>query len=427
LLINTGFANPPTSADAWIKINEPQIPEDGNYFMIYHSDDAEHFKLYSDGSFINLEIYGKIHPRGNNLFDLGSSSLKWRDLWLSRNANVTGNVTASYFIGDGSQLTGISTYNASYVPYTGASDNVDLGSYNLTTTGRASIGTSASEAPLTILGGESSGLNDVIAIIGGGQALGDGPSIAFNDYWRGSYTDWTIGKIGAVYDGSDEVYEGSLVFYTNNGGNKDTISEKMRITYDGKVGIGTTTPTAELDVNGSINVTGNGNVTASYFIGDGSQLTGISGADYNFTTNNFNGSGSFTTTGLGTFGSLDVDTLNLNGNKISDSSGSISFDNENLVTTGGITAKDLDINVQNARTITIDWDAEEMEQNVFEIVGAGGPNDIYIDQWGDFYIGEELNVSKSVTASSVITNNITTVNNNVTITSAGGSVIIKLG
>lgn len=45
-------------------------------------------------------------------------------------------------------------------------------------------------------------------------------------------------------------------------------------------------------------------------------------------------------TGLGTFGDLDVDTLNLNGNVISDSTGTISFDNDNLVTTGNLSAND---------------------------------------------------------------------------------------
>ena len=47
-----------------------------------------------------------------------------------------------------------------------------------------------------------------------------------------------------------------------------------------------------------------------------------------------------TTTGLGTFGNLDVDTLNLNGNVISDSTGTISFSNENLTTTGTLASGD---------------------------------------------------------------------------------------
>jgi len=45
----------------------------------------------------------------------------------------------------------------------------------------------------------------------------------------------------------------------------------------------------------------------------------------------------FTTTGKGSFGNLDVDTLNFNANIISDSTGTISFDNDNLTTQGDIT------------------------------------------------------------------------------------------
>jgi len=44
-----------------------------------------------------------------------------------------------------------------------------------------------------------------------------------------------------------------LAFSTNNNG---ALSEKMRIRYDGKVGIGTTSPAEKLDVNGSIIATG---------------------------------------------------------------------------------------------------------------------------------------------------------------------------
>ena len=56
------------------------------------------------------------------------------------------------------------------------------------------------------------------------------------------------------------------------------------------------------------------------------------------------GAFNFTTTGLGTFGNLDVDTLNFNGNIISDSTGTISFDNENLTTTGNITGTIIFVN-----------------------------------------------------------------------------------
>jgi len=84
----------------------------------------------------------------------------------------------------------------------------------------------------------------------------------------------------------------------------------------------------------NLNVTGNlysGNVSVSEFITD---FDGDEYAKYQFLDNNFNGSGNLETTGIGTFGNLDVDTLNFNGNVISDSTGTISFDNDNIETTG---------------------------------------------------------------------------------------------
>jgi len=64
------------------------------------------------------------------------------------------------------------------------------------------------------------------------------------------------------------------------------------------------------------------------------------------------GAFNFTTTGLGTFGSLDVDTLNFNGNVISDSTGTISLDNDNLITSGIVDADGLIIGATTGGTIT---------------------------------------------------------------------------
>jgi len=50
------------------------------------------------------------------------------------------------------------------------------------------------------------------------------------------------------------------------------------------------------NANQNIDV-GSYNISASYFIGDGSGLTGVGDASYQFGANNFNGSGGFTTTG----------------------------------------------------------------------------------------------------------------------------------
>ena len=80
------------------------------------------------------------------------------------------------------------------------------------------------------------------------------------------------------------------------------------------------------------NITGMGNIT---------------GTDVDISA----GTGDYTTSGLGTFGNLDVDTLNLNGNSITDSTGTILFDDENLTTTGNITATELIATLQTTTPI----------------------------------------------------------------------------
>ncbi len=71
-----------------------------------------------------------------------------------------------------------------------------------------------------------------------------------------------------------------LVFYTTPVAG--TITEKMRITDDGKVGIGTATPTEKLQVAGNTRITSgslsvSGNISGQVFYGDGSGLTNIDG------------------------------------------------------------------------------------------------------------------------------------------------------
>jgi len=67
-------------------------------------------KIFADtGYFYNisrlnvstLNINSSLLPTAgfDNTFDLGNATWRWRDLWLGRNANVSGNVTASYFHG----------------------------------------------------------------------------------------------------------------------------------------------------------------------------------------------------------------------------------------------------------------------------------------------------------------------------------------
>lgn len=86
------------------------------------------------------------------------------------------------------------------------------------------------------------------------SAVGIGPKIVFGSTYYTLGSTLAAASIGsykefAPSNGFDE-YKHSLVFNTSNNGTG--VTEKMRITSDGKVGIGTSSPAETLDVNGSI-------------------------------------------------------------------------------------------------------------------------------------------------------------------------------
>lgn len=85
------------------------------------------------------------------------------------------------------------------------------------------------------------------AMTSGNMADGFGVCIGFAE--QDDTASGSLGLIGAVRDGADNT--GALVFHTSVAG---SYSEKMRIKYDGKVGIGTASPDTNylLTVNGTI-------------------------------------------------------------------------------------------------------------------------------------------------------------------------------
>ena len=76
----------------------------------------------------DVNINGSAFPVIDNLFDLGSALKRWRDLFIARTILLNGsmladdNITASFFIGDGSQLHGIQHGNLDLYMLNNASD-----------------------------------------------------------------------------------------------------------------------------------------------------------------------------------------------------------------------------------------------------------------------------------------------------------------
>jgi hypothetical protein len=138
----------------------------------------------------------------------------------------------------------------------------------ITNTGNVGIGTTGPSQKTTILTSNES-LHDVLGIyngVTGTSALGKGAAIRIGNSTDGNYST----KIATIYEGNNPSYlQPALAFFTmNNTYLKGSEVERMRISANGNVGIGTTSPSEKLDVNGTFITRG-----ASYFISGGVQIS----------------------------------------------------------------------------------------------------------------------------------------------------------
>jgi hypothetical protein len=177
----------------------------------------------------------------------------------------TGNVSSNYFIGNGSTLTGIVASNITGqvansliagTVYTNAQPNItSVGTLtNLSVSGAANVGTSTDGVVLAV-GNSSSGADKFIEIqnTGGAFQIGTGTLEAF------------LYNLAAT----------PVTIYTNE-------TPYLRVTGTGETQVLSTTDatsktTGALQVSGGVGITGN--LYANYFIGNGSTLTDITGAN----------------------------------------------------------------------------------------------------------------------------------------------------
>jgi len=203
----------------------------------------------------------------------GSSPLEVGD-----SLNVTGNVTAPYFIGDGSQLTGLiasqivgGALNSSqiddiYLFNTGdnASGNYNFDSNTLvinSTTHRVGIGTNNPQSTLDVVGNFAVNENDFFVDSSTGR-VGIGtnnpdPSIKLHVIGQiraSSFrpADGTVGLPSYRFESDADV--GMYLPASNNLGFTIDGIERLRINEYGNIGIGTTNPNSKLDVAGSVNL-----------------------------------------------------------------------------------------------------------------------------------------------------------------------------
>lgn len=222
---------------------------------------------------------------------------------------------------DGSWLTGISMSNTSYVPYTGATQNVNLGIYNLTTLGIITANDFFRYTPSYVMTGTLT------------------PDATGNYSYGGIYQSYAyyVRDDANYYVAMSVAFPGVYSITTSLGGSpmwlKGSSQNNPFGDYNGFAGgSGTGTFTGSSSTS---ELAGIGNCPVGQVVqnttASGVQCIAVGGmynvtydakADYNF-TQNFNGTGDITTTGNATFNNLNLNgKLNMSNNSwIIDSSG----------------------------------------------------------------------------------------------------------
>jgi hypothetical protein len=148
--------------------------------------------------------------------------------------------------------------------------------------GNVGIGTSSPGAKLTVSAGDAASATNQFIISGGrslGTGIGSSGSILFtNSYWNSGFGAAMVSAIDSGSAGGHIV----LATLTDGGGTSGTPTEKVRILQNGYVGIGTTSPAYQTQVNGlgqtTAALTDAGNKGGSILIADLGAAAGNGGA-----------------------------------------------------------------------------------------------------------------------------------------------------
>lgn len=319
--------------------------------------------------------------------------------------SATGNVTGNYFIGNGSQLTGITVAKIANgtsevnLPIASGNANITIdGASNVavfSTTGEYITGLLSASGNVT--GGNLIGQNLTagrVAIVGSGKQVSDDADFTYN-----STTNVlsVAGNINAAYFNGNIVSTANISTTANViGGNILTtgiISATGNVTGNYVIASGGNTV-----INAGISTTGN--VTGNYFIGNGSQLTGVittitptalsstvhvaavtTGTVANIISDATTANTANTIVVRDEFGGINVGSWSINARTVAV--------NTTLTTTDywlGLTAKNLTITLPNAANGAV----QGRQYLVVDCVQSGAPGDTIATQAGATVVGGSL-------------------------------------
>ena len=223
-----------------------------------------------------VQFNNTLFPRLTDVYDIGTPSLRFNSIYLGSGGinttggiTTTGNITAGYFIGNGSQLTGIVATTGSQVTNGNSNINIPAAGSNIfvTVNGTSNVVTFANTGVYV------AGTVSATGNIAGNYILGNGALLTGINV---GYGNSNVAAFLPTYTGNLVSLTGPVTTTANvTGGNLRTtgqISSTGNITggniNTGRLNAGYITTGTTISAVGNIS-------TSSYFIGDGSLLTGI--------------------------------------------------------------------------------------------------------------------------------------------------------
>ena len=244
-----------------------------------------------------IQLNNTLFPRSDNVYDLGTPSLRFNSIYLGTGGiDVTGgittggNITADYFVGNGSQLTGIVATTGSEVVNGNSNINIPAPGSNIVVTvnGTGNVATFANSG-VYVAGTVSATGNISGNYILGNGALLTGINIGYGNSNVADFLPTYTGNLASLtgpvtttanVTGGNLLFGSGIVSGTGNVSGNVITATTLNATVVSASGnvtggniIGGASVNATLHSGTTVSVTGN--VTGNFFIGNGSQLSGM--------------------------------------------------------------------------------------------------------------------------------------------------------